>query len=449
MSQQELQTRIIKTKDLLGKSDLTIPEYQRPYKWTVKNVNLLIDDIMHHRDRSAYRLGTIVFYKDEKGQLNIVDGQQRTITLILIALAIFRNHNRLQAELKKSKVDPITSEWFEGLHFSNSISLRNIQTNFREIFRRVDDFDVDTVRFFYEKCELVEVILEDVSEAFQFFDSQNARGKDLEPHDLLKAYHLREMSKISSEEERLKSVEKWESLNTEDLKKVFGNYLYRIRNWSKGASARKFDKNEVHVFKGISPSVEEPFPFADLYRIGHFYVEGYNQDFNRHIDRKKMAYPFQIDQVMINGKRFFELINHYIGQLDFEKNLNEISDHSKEILKTLNTYDARTRTGDQYVRSLFDCALLYYLDKYGLVEIDRAIEKFFVWAYSLRLTLQNVQLASMDNYALEPPFLFKTIKDSIHPKQVLSLPLNPVDQVRSSKTKEIEAIFKRLNYLHG
>jgi hypothetical protein len=28
--------------------------------------------------------------------------------------------------------------------------------------------------------------LTDVSEAFQFFDSQNARGRDLESHDLLK-----------------------------------------------------------------------------------------------------------------------------------------------------------------------------------------------------------------------------------------------------------------------
>jgi len=449
MSQTDLHTEIIQTKGLLSKKNLCIPDYQRPYRWSIKNVNQLIDDIFHHRDRSAYRLGTIVFYRDEKGQLNIVDGQQRTITLILIALAIYRNSNRLETELKKAKVDPIYSEWFEGLSFSNSISLKNIQNNYREIARRVDDFDVDAVLFFYQKCELVEVILEDVSEAFQFFDSQNARGKDLEPHDLLKAYHLREMSKISTEAERLKSVETWEGLDTEDLKRVFANYLYRIRNWSRGASARKFDKDEVGVFKGISPSVEEPFPFADLYRIGHFYVEGYNQDFHRNIDRKSMDYPFQIDQIIINGKRFFEMINHYISQIDFQERLKDISEQSKVILETLDFYESRTRTGDQYVRSLFDSALLYYLDKFGTVEIDRAIERIFIWAYSLRLTLQNVQLASMDNYALETPFIFKTIKDSIHPKEVLSLSLPALDQVRSSKTKDLEAIFKRLNYLHA
>lgn len=444
----KLPVQIIKVADLLKKSGLTIPEYQRPYKWSLKNVNQLIDDIVLHRDKSAYRLGTIVFHR-EGGQLNIVDGQQRTITLLLIALAICNNRNRLQAELSRSKVDPIGSAWFSGLRFSNRISVRNIQSNYREIYRRVDDFDVDTVLFLYNKCQFVEVILEDVSEAFQFFDSQNARGKDLEPHDLLKAYHLREMAKISTEQERLKSVETWESLNTEELKQVFATYLYRIRNWSKGFSARRFDKNEVHVFKGISPSVEEPFPFADLYRIGHFYIDGYNQDYHRRIDRKLMDYPFQIDQVLINGKRFFEMINHYISKLDFEKHLNGVSMQSKDILEVLNTYDARKRTGDQYVRSLFDCALLYYIDKFGMVEIDRAIEKIFIWAYSLRLTLQNVQLASMDNYALEAPFVFKTIENSIHPKQFLSLPLTVIEKVRSSNTKEIEAIFNRLNYLHG
>ena len=50
------------------------------------------------------------------------------------------------------------------------------------------------------RCELIVVITSDVSEAFQFFDSQNARGKALYPHDLLKAYHLREMNDISDEE---------------------------------------------------------------------------------------------------------------------------------------------------------------------------------------------------------------------------------------------------------
>ena len=60
--------------------------------------------------------------------------------------------------------------------------------------------DMKRLRDFIEKqCELIVVITDDVSEAFQFFDSQNARGKALYPHDLLKAYHLREMTELDAD----------------------------------------------------------------------------------------------------------------------------------------------------------------------------------------------------------------------------------------------------------
>jgi hypothetical protein len=313
---------------------------------------------------------------------------------------------------------------------------------------RVEDFDVPTVLFFYEKCELVEVILQDVSEAFQFFDSQNARGKDLEPHDLLKAFHLREMSEVSTEQERIRSVENWENLNTDQLKIVFANFLYRIRNWSKGYPARNFTKDDADLFKGVSPRIKEPFPFADLYRIGHFYVEGYNQDFNRNIDRNKLKYPFQIDQVIINGKRFFEMIDHYMEVLNNIKAIENLSKEAKRIYEILETYEGRGRTGDKYVRNLFDCCLIYYWDKFGGVEMDRAVEKFFIWAYSLRLTMQNVQLASIDNYALEAPYVFKTIKEALHPSEVLNIKLPSLTIIKSTKTTEIEQIFQQLKYLN-
>ncbi|WP_257877474.1 DUF262 domain-containing protein [Vibrio parahaemolyticus] len=70
---------------------LTIPEYQRPYKWQPKHVNQLIDDIFNHRAKPCYRLGTVVLHQDKGSEsekkddaLNIVDGQQRLLTLTLL-----------------------------------------------------------------------------------------------------------------------------------------------------------------------------------------------------------------------------------------------------------------------------------------------------------------------------------------------------------------------------
>lgn len=449
----EIQPVIKSVKELIVQPSISIPDYQRPYKWSLQNVNQLLDDILTFKDKPAYRLGTIVFHKDKNGpeKLNIVDGQQRTITLLLIVLAISKNE-KLMAEVLKNKITCPDTTLLKKLVFKNMITKNNIRDNYLEIERRINDFDAETVRFFFDKCEVVEVVISDISEAFQFFDSQNARGKDLDPHDLLKAFHLREMADNTTELERILTVENWEELDSEKLKAVFSKYLFRIRNWSKGKSARTFSKNNVDVFKGISPSLKEPYPFTDMYRISHFYVNGYNQDYQRNIDQNNMSYPFQVDQIVINGKRFFEMLDHYVKVIDKIKKAFESNGYSsKAIIKNINTYSGRNRTGDRYVRNLFDNALIYYVDKFGDSEIDRAIERLFLWAYSLRLTMHSVQLASIDNYAIQYPSIFKIIRDALKPSDVLNIkiPLVSRNNIRKNvKTQEIVKLFENLKFIY-
>lgn len=438
-----IHTGIVSVKELLGDNTLQVPEYQRPYKWTTKNVNQLLDDIILHNNKSAYRIGTIVFHNDtEKKTLHIVDGQQRSITLLLIAVALKENE-KLKVEAAKEKYPLVAPALFSESTFRNPITQNNIKTNFREIKRRIKEFNLNTIRFFYERCQLVKVELADISEAFQFFDSQNARGKDLYPHDLLKAFHLREMAATTTEQERTLMVEEWENMDQAALKSLFQKYLFRVRNWSKGYSARVFSKNNVDIFKGISPELTENFPFASIYRIANFYVEGYNHDITRKIDHNQMAFPFQLDQTMINGKRFFEFIAHYNTKVQEVKQA-----YSKNIyVKILNDYTGKNRTGDKYVRTLFDCCLLFYIDKFGHTEIERAIEKFFIWAYKVRVEHYNVQLATVDNHALAAPCFFKRIREASHPTEVLSTSIEAPSRIlENPKTVEIVKLFKDLGY---
>ena len=136
---RENEPKIIKVRDLLTNDSLQIPSYQRPYKWTTKNVNQLIDDVLIHNEKSEYRLGTLVVHnhfqdKDNKEILeeeyqkdkqnnriisDIVDGQQRTITLTLIAYAITQKQNKTTEEEKALKsFDPKLL----NLSFANDIS---------------------------------------------------------------------------------------------------------------------------------------------------------------------------------------------------------------------------------------------------------------------------------------------------------------------------------------
>ncbi|MEO9258380.1 MAG: DUF262 domain-containing protein [Crocinitomicaceae bacterium] len=448
---KQLTTDIITVGDLLQYKKLTIPVYQRPYKWTTKNVIQLLDDVIIHKKKSAYRLGTIVIH-EEGENYNIVDGQQRSVTLILIAKAVL--NSELRKEFKNPELISLLSKIESSLinpTFSSDISISNIHVNYREIQRLIAAMDEETIHFLFTRCEFIQFVLSDISEAFQFFDSQNSRGKDLEPHDLLKAYHLRE---FAPDEETFKNevVETWESMDTNKVSRLFGEYLYRIKGWSKGNSSRYFTKNEVGLFKGINMSKIENYPYTEIVRIAHFYVDQYNSSFERNIDKQQAKFPFQLDQTIINGKRFFEMITHYKQVFDkFLKTIEDsskIDDKAREILVVLDSYEGRGRVGDQYVRTLFDCAIIYYIDKFGFTEISRVIEKLFIWAYTLRLRHQAVYLASADNYVVQENNVFRLIKDAINPNTVLTLQLSIMNQAssKSSRTEAIEKMFKKLKY---
>jgi hypothetical protein len=443
-----LQPNIITVKELLETANLQIPNYQRPYKWNEKHVNHLIDDILFHKDKSAYRLGTLVIH-EEDGSLNIVDGQQRTITLTLIIYALIEDH----------KLDNIKGfSNFETnlvkLPFSNDISKANIQKNYKVIKRRIGEFDENAILFFLNDCNLVKICLTDISEAFQFFDSQNARGIDLEPHDLLKAFHLREMNDSSTEDDRLKTVKNWEKMDKDKLSELFSEYLYRIRNWSRGYSAKYFTKDDVDIFKGVSPEIQEDYPFARLFRIAHYYTEDYNQShhskINNHLD-----YPFQLDQTIINGKRFFEMVAYY------DELINNVEDFTKyPIMEIIKKYPGSHRTGDKHIRNLFYCGLIYYIDKFvnkdfskvDEKELSKVIDKIFIWAYALRLKLYSVGLESVDNYALNKAHsqvqLFKEIRESIRPHDIFNINLEVLQQVQIKREEmtEIMTLFKEMKY---
>lgn len=422
---------IINIKDLLEIPNLKIPDYQRPYKWKIKNVNQLIDDILFHKDKQGYRLGTLVLHKDDKNNFNIVDGQQRVITIFLLAYCL-SNRNKLNIKIDFSKFS-----------FDNKISQNNIKVNYSIIDKRIEEFDNFIIEFFLNKCELVKVVIDDVQEAFQFFDSQNARGKDLEPHDLLKAFHLREMSK-STEDDKIKVVEEWENLESKELTNLFANYLFKIRNCSKGNSAYYFTKNDIDIFKGVNIETQN-YPFMKQLQINNYYVDKQNEA--ERVNNYHFDYPFQIDQIVINGKRFFEMVIYYNNLI---KDINALKESFKkdtveyDILNTLDTYRGHNRSGDRYVRNMFNCALVYYIDKFGKIDLDRTIKKIFIWAYNLRFKLYSVKLVSVDNYAIgrheyANESIFRKIYYAVNHNEILHLNINSIKKEEMKrKIKEFE-----------
>jgi len=168
--------------------------------------------------------------------------------------------------------------------------------------------------------------------------------------------------------------------------------------------------------------------------------------------------------MIINGRRFFEMAAHYQQQVKGTVNAEHgttshfmgvtLTDQASLILQQLNSYSERHRTGDKYVRVAFDCALIFYMDKFGNTELSRAVEKLFIWAYTMRIKQQVVQLATMDNYVLSRN-IFRLIKDATVPSNVLTLSLDSLTDSdnknnnaskRSANKDPLVKLFKGMNY---
>lgn len=463
-----LSSKVISLKQLY-QQHLNIPDYQRPYTWTEKNVRTLFDDLdyfvagmtANHRDddRYKYRLGTLVLHQGaEAAKSDIVDGQQRTLTFYLIWHVL---------QSRKNQLNDLVLPDFNLDIPACRISQENLRRNYDVVAKLIDQPRskplAEYIDILLNKCEFVIVELSKLSEAFQFFDSQNSRGLDLYPHDLLKAYHLREFDPAEAEL-KTKAIEVWEQRHEQNVDEIFSQVLYPIRQWTKGDKAFQFTKAQVEGFKGISLHQEERFPLSQSYRILHSMVDAYNNDRFRQIDHIHLAYPFQITQTMINGRRFFEWFSHYESQalaLLHSRNHGDwvmpllTTAVSKKIWNVLNgtektqgyEYTGRDRTGDGYVRKVLNAFLLAYYDRFGEAEFSHALEIGFIWAYSLRLKQSSIYEASIENHVMSQN-LFKRLGEALRPKDFFNFSLDVcIKESQTSKAQGIEKLFKEMRYM--
>src|SRR5699024_8491372 len=150
---------------------------------------------------------------------NIVDGQQRLTTLAILLYCLGNKSLKLLHEKY------------------NRLSNDAMVINYRILSKRVNELSEDEQddykTYLQDHCSAVQIVTDSEQEAFQFFDSQNSRSKELAPHDLLKSYHLREMGHVE-EEQKINMINQWENINQDHLYDLFRNYLYPLKKWHKG-----------------------------------------------------------------------------------------------------------------------------------------------------------------------------------------------------------------------
>lgn len=426
-------TRLVKMK-------LRIPNYQRPYKWTRDNVLELLKDIEDAIQQSDmpdgakhYRLGTVILHRDAErndGFYNVVDGQQRITTLALLRFYLTQENCGPILE------DPNTLE-----HFNRStISRGNLYENYQVIKNFFAQTGELKERFFHAMDNLLEVVLirvREESEAFQLFDSQNTRGRALDPHDLLKAHHLRAMVNDGATERQMRRrVVGWESVNPGLIGKLFNSYLFRIYNWSRRERTHWFSSRDISVFKGLSRHSNYSFVRRTI----------------------AAGQEFQVGADFPAGDGFFAYVDHYLDLLDDVGDLQTVvkgcNAQNRQVMKRVMgvlNYPCTT-WGPRYVNELFQCAIFCFCDRFGVENLDaRAIVVLCKWAYALVLDLNRISEGSINRYAVgldgysNSLAMFALIKEARSPLEIVSLDI----KVNEEPNANVPGLRERLKKLGG
>ena len=293
-----------------------------------------------------------------------------------------------------------------------------------------NDIKNDFIHAIDEILEVVVICVDKVSEAFQLFDSQNTRGKALDPHDLLKAYHLREMKKYPYEMEH--AVTKWEAKDTKQIRELFDLYLFPIWNWSRGIKSKSFTANEIDTYKGIAET--------SMYTYAR---------------RASKAMPyFQITEPFIAGNDFFEMVDHYLNLL---QDIKTEMENNKSFSLINNVLKQKSGSaGFRYTKNLFYCALLCYYDKFHNFD-EMAVKKLFSWAFMVRVDMENLGFDSINKYAIgyennsrytNTIAIFSKISFARLHTEVSSLQIKvkrDPDQAASSNWSELYSTIKEIN----
>ena len=172
-----------------------IPVYQRNYAWEEDQITALIKDVYDSWQKNpsvSYYIGTLVTYKRNDREYEVIDGQQRltTIYLIIKALGIKDIKNKLTYSARSTSTSTI-------MRLNEDLDLG-------------DDADAGIRNGYgYAKKALETIVLSDERDGFQeyflqhvklihydvpkdvnlnhYFEVMNSRGEQLEKHEIVKS----------------------------------------------------------------------------------------------------------------------------------------------------------------------------------------------------------------------------------------------------------------------
>ncbi len=289
MSKLNIDQKSIKELLTDKRSDFLIPDYQRPYAWGEDECATLWDDLFafafpgddcdNFNSSDEYFLGPIVTFKNDAGQLEIIDGQQRLTTTMLLLRAFYdkfanmkdKQSVKMREAIERCvwKTDEFDEPDFDALKIDSEVASDNDKGEFLEILRagNVDaawkSAYARNFKYFLKKIEalvsewpsytsymatrvinnviLLPIEAESQDTALRIFSTLNDRGLPLSDADIFKSQFYKHYSGLGRKGEftgRWKKLEEganaiFSPKRGTPMDELFTRYMY-FRRASKG-----------------------------------------------------------------------------------------------------------------------------------------------------------------------------------------------------------------------
>ena len=185
---------------LLNEDSYAIPLYQRNFSWTYDEIEQLLNDVAdaYQEKRDNYYIGTLVV-NEENGLFKIIDGQQRTTALNLIALVLKNefNFDKLEAVNLTFPARRRSNENIQNLFINEKISeddeneltrgYRHAKDALKKVLGERQLEPQSFVDYLFDNVIIFRSILPEDLDLNLYFERFNSRGEQLEAHEILKA----------------------------------------------------------------------------------------------------------------------------------------------------------------------------------------------------------------------------------------------------------------------
>lgn len=204
-----------------------VPSYQRRYAWGFNQYHALFEDIDMLKENDGHLFGMIILHTSlHTGGINqpeLVDGQQRMTTLLLLLKALEIVYREKGKEEKANEVRKMTickglddierpKLILGDLDHNDILKLilrdqtegfenKNIEGAVRDYIKWLSSIELDDLnRFFFKLTNIAVIIRLDVGmaqDAYKLFETINNRGLKLKPTDIIKNFLLGHAAKIN------------------------------------------------------------------------------------------------------------------------------------------------------------------------------------------------------------------------------------------------------------